>query len=66
MSANSSASHIFNSQTIERLKQATKIGIAAVAALYLAQFLGLPESYWATISAIIVIYSDEKDDRRHW
>jgi uncharacterized membrane protein YgaE (UPF0421/DUF939 family) len=58
MSANSSASHIFNSQTIERLKQATKIGIAAVAALYLAQFLGLPESYWATISAIIVIYSD--------
>ena len=44
--------------TNERLKQAFKIGLAAVMALYLAKFLGLPESYWAAISAIIVMYSD--------
>lgn len=44
--------------TNERLKQAAKTGLAAVLALYLAKFLGLPESYWAAISAIIVMYSD--------
>jgi uncharacterized membrane protein YgaE (UPF0421/DUF939 family) len=49
---------MLNIQTIERLKQAAKTGLAAVMALYLAKFLGLPESYWAAISAIIVMYSD--------
>jgi uncharacterized membrane protein YgaE (UPF0421/DUF939 family) len=29
-----------------------------VRSLYLAQFLKLPESYWAAITAIIVMYSD--------
>lgn len=38
--------------------QAAKTGLAAAAAFYLARFLGLPESYWAAISAIIVMYSD--------
>jgi uncharacterized membrane protein YgaE (UPF0421/DUF939 family) len=44
--------------TNERLKQALKIGLAAVLASYLATFLRLPESYWAAITAIIVMYSD--------
>jgi uncharacterized membrane protein YgaE (UPF0421/DUF939 family) len=47
-----------STQTIERLKHAAKTGLAAVLAFYLAKFLGLPESYWAAISAIIVMYSD--------
>lgn len=38
--------------------QAAKTGLAAAAAFYLARFIGLPESYWAGISAIIVMYSD--------
>jgi uncharacterized membrane protein YgaE (UPF0421/DUF939 family) len=40
------------------MKQAVKTGLAAVVSLYLAHFLKLPESYWAAISAIIVMYSD--------
>jgi uncharacterized membrane protein YgaE (UPF0421/DUF939 family) len=44
--------------TIDHLKQAFKIGLAAVLSYYLARFLNLPESYWAAISAIIVMYSD--------
>lgn len=47
-----------NSLIIERFKQALKTGLAAVLALYLARFLRLPESYWAAISAVIVMYSD--------
>jgi uncharacterized membrane protein YgaE (UPF0421/DUF939 family) len=47
-----------NSPTIDRLKHAAKTGLAAVLAFYLAHFLKLPESYWAAISAIIVMYSD--------
>jgi uncharacterized membrane protein YgaE (UPF0421/DUF939 family) len=47
-----------NSETAERLKHAAKTGLAAVLALYLARFLRLPESYWAAISAVIVMYSD--------
>jgi uncharacterized membrane protein YgaE (UPF0421/DUF939 family) len=43
---------------VQRLKHAFKTGIAACLAFYLAHFLGLPESYWAAISAIIVMYSD--------
>jgi uncharacterized membrane protein YgaE (UPF0421/DUF939 family) len=46
------------SPTIDRLKHAAKTGLAAVLAFYLARFLNLPESYWAAISAIIVMYSD--------
>jgi uncharacterized membrane protein YgaE (UPF0421/DUF939 family) len=40
------------------MKQAAKTGLAAIVSLYLARFLRLPESYWAAISAIIVMYSD--------
>jgi uncharacterized membrane protein YgaE (UPF0421/DUF939 family) len=47
-----------NSETLAILKHAAKTGLAAVLAFYLAQFLNLPESYWAAISAIIVMYSD--------
>jgi uncharacterized membrane protein YgaE (UPF0421/DUF939 family) len=52
------ASNISTAKNIERLKQAFKIGLAAALSYYLARFLGLPESYWAPISAIIVMYSD--------
>jgi uncharacterized membrane protein YgaE (UPF0421/DUF939 family) len=45
-------------ETIAHIVQAAKTGLAAVLAFYLARFLGLPESYWAAISAIIVMYSD--------
>jgi uncharacterized membrane protein YccC len=44
-------------ETTGHLKHAAKTGLAAVLAFYLARFLGLPESYWAAISAIIVMYS---------
>jgi uncharacterized membrane protein YgaE (UPF0421/DUF939 family) len=47
-----------SSLTASRLVHALKTGVAAVLALYLAHFLGLQESYWAAISAIIVMYSD--------
>jgi uncharacterized membrane protein YgaE (UPF0421/DUF939 family) len=43
---------------VERIKLAVKTGIAAVVSLYLARLLKLPESYWAAISAIVVMYSD--------
>jgi len=49
---------ILTSETVDRLKHAAKTGLAAIVSLYLARFLGLPESYWAAISAIIVMYSD--------
>lgn len=52
------------SNTIERLKHAAKTGLAAVLSLYLARFLHLPESYWAAISAIIVMYSDISRTRK--
>jgi uncharacterized membrane protein YgaE (UPF0421/DUF939 family) len=45
-------------ETIAHIIHAVKTGLAAVLAMYLARFLGLPESYWAAISAIIVMYSD--------
>ncbi len=47
-----------NAATFTYLKHALKTGLAAVLAFYLARFLNLPESYWAAISAIIVMYSD--------
>jgi uncharacterized membrane protein YgaE (UPF0421/DUF939 family) len=52
------ARHILISSNIERLKHAAKTGLAAALSFYLASFLHLPESYWAAISAIIVMYSD--------
>jgi uncharacterized membrane protein YgaE (UPF0421/DUF939 family) len=45
-------------ENIDRLKHAAKTGFAAMLSYYLARFLRLPESYWAAISAIIVMYSD--------
>jgi uncharacterized membrane protein YgaE (UPF0421/DUF939 family) len=45
-------------EIIGRVKHAVKTGIAAVLSFYLARFLNLPESYWAAISAIIVMYSE--------
>jgi len=50
--------NILASKTIDRLKQGFKTGLAAVLSYYLARFLNLPESYWAAISAVIVMYSD--------
>jgi uncharacterized membrane protein YgaE (UPF0421/DUF939 family) len=47
-----------NSETLAQLKHAAKIGLAALLGFYLARILNLPESYWAAISAIIVMYSD--------
>jgi uncharacterized membrane protein YgaE (UPF0421/DUF939 family) len=47
-----------NTDSLIQLKHALKTGLAAVLAYYLAHFLRLPESYWAAISAIIVMYSD--------
>lgn len=47
-----------NRDTLTHLKHAAKTGLAAVLAYYLAHFIKLPESYWAAISAIIVMYSD--------
>jgi uncharacterized membrane protein YgaE (UPF0421/DUF939 family) len=47
-----------NRATLTHIEHAGKTGLAAVLAFYLARFLGLPESYWAAISAIIVMYSD--------
>ena len=46
---------ILKSETIDRLKHAAKTGLAAALSFYLARFLRLPESYWAAISAIIVM-----------
>jgi uncharacterized membrane protein YgaE (UPF0421/DUF939 family) len=51
-------SNILTPKTVDRLEQAFKIGLAAAISYYLARFLSLPESYWAPISAIIVMYSD--------
>ena len=48
----------WNTVTIAHFKHAAKTGLAAALAFYLSQFLNLPESYWAAISAIIVMYSD--------
>jgi uncharacterized membrane protein YgaE (UPF0421/DUF939 family) len=44
--------------TLEHFKHAAKTGLAAALAFYLSRFIHLPESYWAPISAIIVMYSD--------
>lgn len=55
---------MLNPEFIARLKHAAKTGLAAVLSLYLARFLHLPESYWAAISAIIVMYSDVSRTRK--
>jgi len=44
--------------TLVHLKHAAKTGLAAALAFYLSKFIDLPESYWAPISAIIVMYSE--------
>jgi uncharacterized membrane protein YgaE (UPF0421/DUF939 family) len=38
--------------------QAIKVGLAGVAALYVAELLRLPQSYWAAISAFVVVGTD--------
>jgi uncharacterized membrane protein YgaE (UPF0421/DUF939 family) len=40
------------------IEQAIKTGVAGTLALYLAQLLHLPQGYWATMSACIVLQSD--------
>ncbi len=52
------SSPFFTREYSERLKLAAKTGLAAIASLYFARLLGMPESYWAAISAIIVMYSE--------
>ncbi len=47
-----------NNPTVIHFTHAAKTGFAAALAYYTAHFLGLPESYWAAISATIVMYSD--------
>jgi uncharacterized membrane protein YccC len=44
--------------SLEGLKQAVKTAIAGVISLYLTQLFHLPEGYWATISALIVMQSN--------
>ncbi len=39
------------------LAHSARTGIAAAAALALAQLLGMPESYWAAITALVVMQS---------
>jgi len=51
-------STFFTRQSVGRLKLAAKTGVAAIASLYIARLLRMPESYWAAISAIIVMYSE--------
>ena len=46
------------------LKQAVKTAGAAVLSLYVCRWLGLPEGYWAVISAIIVMQSNLKTTLR--
>jgi len=48
----------FTREYFDHLKLAAKTGLAAIASLYFAHMLRMPESYWAAISAIIVMYSD--------
>src|ERR1039458_2285742 len=40
-----------------RIKQAIKTAVAGVASLYAAKLCRLPEDYWASISALIVMQS---------
>jgi uncharacterized membrane protein YgaE (UPF0421/DUF939 family) len=44
-------------QTFDALLDAARTTIAAVVSLLLARMLKLPESYWAPISAIVIIQS---------
>jgi hypothetical protein len=43
---------------LESAKQATKTAIAGIVALYLTKLFHLPEGYWASITALIVIQSN--------
>jgi hypothetical protein len=40
------SSPVFTREYSERLKLAAKTGLAAIASLYFARLLGMPESYW--------------------
>src|SRR5580698_7373225 len=42
----------------ESVKQAVKTAVAGLVSLYITQLLRLPEGYWATISALIVMQSN--------
>ena len=44
--------------SLTRFAQAMKVGIAGIAALYLALLLKLPQAYWAAISAFVVMGTD--------
>jgi uncharacterized membrane protein YccC len=43
--------------TSAAITQAVKTGVAAVASIYIAELLNLPQGYWAAISAIVVMQS---------
>ena len=49
---------VLGAQGVPFAIQAAKTALAAVLALFLADLGGLPEPYWAAISAIIVMQSD--------
>lgn len=42
----------------EHFRQAIKTGVAGLLSMVLAEFFGLPEGYWAVISAVIVMQSN--------
>jgi uncharacterized membrane protein YgaE (UPF0421/DUF939 family) len=58
MPSNSAAESLLTPRRAGFVKQAAKTSLAATLALYLAGLIRLPESYWAAISAIIVMQSD--------
>src|SRR6202451_2160436 len=48
----------FRNLTSTAVAQAIKTGIAAVASVYIAGLLNLPQGYWAAITAIVVMQSE--------
>lgn len=44
--------------SVATIRQAVRTAVAGVLAMYLSQFLGLPEGYWAAISAVIVMQAN--------
>lgn len=40
------------------LKQAVKTGVAGALAIFVSKIVGLPEGYWAAISAVIVMQAN--------
>lgn len=41
--------------TISHVRQAVQTAVAGVLAMYLSRYLGLPEGYWAAVTAVIVV-----------